>query len=279
MASHLFAQSGDSPFETAKSNFLQKLQVDLAGNHKKVISAYQYDVDDFSPSFYKANYPLEWRQIIDTGQSSDKLDYRYTYRSMPRGTVSISVLPLVFPMMLNGNFKYNLFLERRLIPGFLFGVNGWYVPSFMREVFFSLLDEDPGEGELRLWGSSVFSILYKSVTPHIKLFGGYRFAYGAFKIDISNEFLEKKGINPILFAFLETSTDLRIQWQLHEILWGIDLLTFRNHEAIFCLDMRPFQASLFCKAEYRWNRWTYGLGIHPDNVLILRPYVRLNFKF
>ena len=266
------------PYKAAGDNWVSKLGVELAENHDKVIRAYQYDIDDFSPSFHKANYPREWRYIIDDGANADKPDYLYTYKGMPKWNVSFSLLPLVFPLMLNGSLKHHFLTEGHRSPGITLGVNAWMVPSFVRSVGLRMLKVS-GEGSLNMWGGSAFCILYKSVTPHIKLFGGYRLGYGEFRIDIPDSVLEEQNITPLILGLLEASKDFRETWQLNELLWGIDFLTLDNNEIIFYLGYEATEASLFCKTEYRWGMWTYGVGIHPDNVLIVRPYVRLNFRF
>ena len=89
-----------------------------------------------------------------------------------------------------------------------------------------------------MWGGSVFCILYKSVTPHIKLFGGYRLGYGSFRMDIPDSVLEEQDIDVLILGLLETSKDLPATWILNEILWGIDFLTLDNNEVIFTSDTK-----------------------------------------
>ena len=269
----LFSQINDTndTNNTLQAPGTKRFLLRIIENQKSFFQDFHYDMDDFSPSFFRKFYSNEWRRLTSY-QVYDNILMSNFYKKFQ---LSTNLLLNGFSI-LNYNIKIHLLSEAVFIPQITIGFSHFfYLPIYS----FILPNIGIDSKKLQLQGYAPFLSFSKSLTSSLKFFTGYRYAIGQYHIKLIKDFQVKEE-NKEFFKTLQNKKDMKDQWKLHDFFFGVTYLPyFKNLESTFWINYNPFNKKIGLKFEKSFRYFSFGVGYYPQSIMKVRPFIKFSYIF
>ncbi len=233
---------------------------DFYNNPQKAFQGFVYDAEDLNPSFIKKYFSPEWRLI-----TKSEVDNVARNAWDKRFTISTSAFA-DFSSIINYYITANVLREDIFIPELTLGVGHlFYAPIYARfdQNYFGRDVLDTVLGSTQFQSASASLIISKSVRYNLKIFTGYRYNYGDLRVNVLG--VDDTRPNKVY-------DDV---WHMHTILLGIThLIDNTNWEASSYMAFSILEQDIYVKVEFSYKFLALGIGLYPNNILILKPYLR-----
>ncbi len=253
------------PQNLGSFSFFYPSLLDVLKNPDHFFRVFQYEMDNFNPIYAKKYMPIEWRNMVKR-KTDDIAIANWRYRF----SASINVSSIAFSLF-NYSFKVTALREDIYLPEIYLGFGHYfYIPAYQGVV------SDPYKSILQntsMHSFSGFLSLAKSLRQNVKLFGGYRLAYGFLEMDLPDDLPD--------YVSLIRSQDVDESWLLHDIFAGVSyLIPGSNCETLISVGFNPDLLLFGGKLEFLWKYVGLGLGYYANHTLLpIRPFLRVQYSF
>ena len=245
---------------TVVDDLINQGKTDFYDNPQKAFQGFVYDAEDLNPSFLKKYFSPEWRLI-----TKSKVDNIARSAWDKRFAISTSAFA-DFSSIINYYITANVLREDIFIPELTLGIGHLFYAPIYASPDENYFDDDILETVLRstsFQSVSTSLIISKSVRYNLKIFTGYRYNYGDLKVNVAGGQLDRPN---------KVYDDV---WHMHTLLLGITyLIDNTDWEASSYMAFSILEQDIYVKVEFSYKFLALGLGLYPNNILILKPYLR-----